>query len=119
MENTKNESDLDLSAAAAEIRDAVDQATVDAVVAEATPPTMVRPPKAMVLNALARMIAAGEMRSSDAARIRREMGISKRFFTKKKKDKAKEKVRAKIAKASRRRNRGTGKGEKRSSGTFR
>lgn len=81
---------------------------------------MMPPPLRMSMSGLLRLIGAalarGDITKEQAQQIRRNMGVSKSFFTKKKRDKAKEKRRRKIADASRRRNRGLGKGEKRSHG---
>lgn len=69
-----------------------------------------------MLAALSAAVNGGEIKSSQAAEIRRRFGISKRYFTKRKYNFAKVKARRKMAALSRSANRGTGKGEKRTGG---
>lgn len=69
-----------------------------------------------LLASLRDAIDAGNITARQAAELRRQLGISKAYFTKKRMTRAKKRVRAKMAEASRRANRGTGKGEKRTGG---
>lgn len=69
-----------------------------------------------LLASLAQAISAGNISARQAAELRRQFGISKAYFTKKRATRAKKRVRARMAKVSRRKNRGTGKGEKRNGG---
>ena len=69
-----------------------------------------------MLVALSAAVNGGEMKSGQAAEIRRRFGISQRYFTKKKYSFAKVKARRRVARLSRVKNRGLGKGEKRTGG---
>jgi hypothetical protein len=68
----------------------------------------------MVMKFMRDMMSNGKLTPRQAQELRKQLGVTKNFFTKKKVDPAKKKRRKQIAEASRRRNRYTGatKGQK-------
>lgn len=101
--------------------DIIDAEIVDAAVEtpveiESAVPVRIKNNIKTMLAALSAAVNGGEMKSAQAAEIRRRFGISKRYFTKKKYNFAKTKARRQMAAVSRRANRGTGKGETRTGG---
>ena len=98
----------------AEIVDSVTETAVENVTE--APPVRIKNNIKTMLATLSAAVNGGEIKSAQAAEIRRRFGISKRYFTKKKYNFAKTKARRQMAAMSRKANRGTGKGETRTGG---
>jgi len=85
--------------------------------------TILKPGKKMGMKSILSMLTAavrgGDMTTRQAAQIRSEFGLSKRYFTKTKRNKDAARAARKRARLSRRANRGLGKGQKRTGGSLR